>query len=146
MSVKLALQYRDKSLFPATDADKEQLNHLIDFQIVKAQISVPQDQQIIRDQALYWKICSAIAETSGNEYWNTQGKVDLHVRSVLKFYNPEEVIKRDNCFIISPWSISASNLSKIKEHDFFTRAFELMAKAFNCPVNDLRKIGYKHHG
>lgn len=142
--MEVYLQYNDKKFYPASKDDIEKTGKLLDHQIVKTKITIPGDQQIARELALYWKLCKIVAEHTVNKGWETPAKVDLHIRSALKFFDEKNIIQIKNILVISPYSISTSNIKKIKQFDYFQKAFKLMALHMGCTINELKNIGYRH--
>lgn len=138
---KIALQYKDKAFFPASDSDREKTKHLLDNQIFEADIKVSSDQPILRQLRLYWVLCERVAENLEDFDWNTKEKVDLQIRIYLRFFDKQNLIFRKNVAVVSPWSISASNIARLKKTDYFRRAFNLMASKLQCSVTELLSMG-----
>lgn len=138
---KIALQYKNKAFFPVSDSDREKTKHLLDNQILEADIKVSSDQPVLRQLRLYWVLCQKVAENLEDFDWNTKEKVDLQLRIYLRFFDKQNLIFRKNIAVVCPWSVSASNIARLKKFDYFRRAFNLMATRLHCSVTELLNIG-----
>jgi len=81
----------------------------------------------------YWKLCEVVADHL--DQFSDKYDVDWELRVKLKHIGRMTV--SGNKVIVECKSISFSQLEHIEANRYFDRAFELMAKWLNVPVEDL---------
>jgi len=138
--IEIACQLKDNVLYPFSSEDQEKLKGYKDNQVVKAKIQGAKRPRSYIQLKLYFACCKTVAENSSEQMWNSKEKVDFNCRVACHFVNPDLVcVQKDGTVEFSYRSISFANLRHIEACNYFTQAFEVMAKKLNITKDNLLK-------
>jgi len=144
--IEVTLQIRnDYSIKPFSKEDLEKLHAYKPNQVCKAKISgVAKPRSYIQLKA-YWSACKKVADNNEAPGWQSKEQVDFQVRVALRFYDPDLIIaKPDGSIAFSYRSIAFKNLKHIEACNYFTNAFEVMAKFLKTtPEKLIKSLGDK---
>ena len=134
--IQVALQKRGKTLVPFSEEDLEALREYKDNQVLRGRITGVEKPRSLQQLRLYWQLCKVVAENTDD--WPTKDAVDFNIRVALDFRDPSRVaVRPDGQVQFYYRSIAFANLRHIEANDFFTKAFEVMAKKLRVTVDEL---------
>ena len=127
-------------LLPFGDEAKEKIKDFKPNQLVTDRITGTRKERSIRQLGTYWACCTLVAENSDNPQWNTKEKVDFGCRVSIHFVDPNlRAVRSDGTIVEHYMSISFANLKHMEACRYFDRAFDVMAQAMGCSVEELIK-------
>lgn len=133
--IDIALIKKAGCLYPADQESKEKLNNYLDNQPLRAKISGYRKPRSYQQLKLYFACCRAVAENARDDNLNTQVKVDEYCRIKAGFVESYMVI--DGQIHIKTKSVAYKNLKHIEACNYFSQAFEIMAKILGITKDEL---------
>ena len=131
----ITAQLKNNTLVPFSEEDSEALNDFKDNQIVRLKVTGTRKERSLKQLRTYFAACRLLSENTENGKWNTYKKVDWQLRNRLKFYDMSLTLVIDGNVQFKVRSISFKNLKHIEACDFFSRAYDLMAKYLDVDVD-----------
>lgn len=137
--IEIATQKQGNTLIPFSEEDREKLSEYRENQIIRCKCTGAKKPRSYVQLKLYWKLCSVVAENSTEHGWTTKEGVDLNLRVALDFRDKKKpyVVRPDGGVQLVYRSIAFANLGHIAACDYFTEAFDLMAKKLGVTVDEL---------
>jgi hypothetical protein len=133
--IEVALQKKNKTLYPYSEEDLEALSEYKENQVIRAKLYGVEKPRSYEQLKLYWQLCKVVSENSD---WPTKDAVDFNIRVALDFRDPSRVaVRPDGQVQFYYRSIAFVNLKHIAACQFFDRAFEVMAKKLGITVDEL---------
>ena len=139
--IEIAAQIQaDYLLRPFSVEDLEKIKEYKTNQIVNLKITGASRQRSYLQLKAYFSACQAVADNNESPGWQTKEQVDFQCRVALRFYDPDLIIAQpDGSIAFNYRSLAYKNLKHIEACDYFSNAFELMAKKIGVTVEELLK-------
>jgi len=142
--IECALQIRDKTLYPYTDQDKEDLREFKDNQVLVAKLKGYKKPRSLVQLGLYWTLCHRVAQMlSDHETQWSREDIDFEVKIKVAKENPS-MIRRyraiNGIVYMEPISIAFVNMAHLEACKYFDKAFPVMAKMIGATVEDLLNV------
>jgi len=134
-----------KFLMASNDIGQESLKDYKPYQPLRAKITAIKGAEKLRSLSqlkLYWATCKFTADNIPEDpkyrYWKNKDSVDFQVRVALDFRDTSTLAVRPDGEVVFQYkSIALANLKHLSACDYFTRAFELMAKVLGMDKDKL---------
>ena len=138
--IEISAQIKGKALYPFSKEDLMRLREYKENQVVRVKITGCKKPRSLKQLRGYWAACKTVSENNESPGWQTKEQVDFQIRVALRFYDPELIIaKPDGSIAFHYRSIAYKNLRHIEACDYFSAAFEIMAKKLGCTIKELLK-------
>ena len=140
-----ACKTRFNHLVPSNQIGAEALKDYKPYQPLRSKITAIKGAEKLRSVAqlrLYWAVCKFTADNIPEDpkyrYWQNKDAVDFQLRVALDFRDTSMLaVRADGEVVFMYKSIALANLKHLAACDYFSRAFELMAKVLGMDKDKL---------